>query len=223
LLWLARRVIFPVPVILNRFTAVLFVLIFGIFLLGSWLRDEHHDHHSAIKGRRTFDRCKVHDRLRKLVQLLSAQFGVRDLASLEDARDFDLVALFQEASSLSHTRQQVMLGDTRTDLYTLNFLLLALLVLTQLPFEVFVLTVVDNLAHGGLGGRRDHHQIEPLLSGGTQGLTALHDAQLSTIGIDDSNISEAQNALVYGRARIWAGVSSKSCYLLSPQLRTRNV
>lgn len=40
LLALFRRVIFPVPVILNLFAAVLFVLIFGIFLLslGSGLR-----------------------------------------------------------------------------------------------------------------------------------------------------------------------------------------
>ncbi len=46
-----RRVILPVPVILNRLTAVLFVLIFGIFLLTNpRLRKEHHDHHAPVQS-----------------------------------------------------------------------------------------------------------------------------------------------------------------------------
>jgi len=68
LLWDFRRVILPVPVILNLLTAVLFVFSFGIFLtwnLGLWIED--HDHEPSFHCGRTFnDRDRRH-RFRNLI------------------------------------------------------------------------------------------------------------------------------------------------------------
>jgi len=68
-----------------------------------------------------------------------------------------------------------MLCDSRTDLYTLNFLLLALLIFAELPFEVLMLPIVDNLDHRRLSGWRNHHQVEPFISRLIKGLATLHD------------------------------------------------
>ena len=49
-----------------------------------------------------------------------------DLASLKHAGHFDLVPLFQELYGIPDQERQIVLGDPRTDLYTLYFLLFLL-------------------------------------------------------------------------------------------------
>src|SRR5689334_15540868 len=97
------------------------------------------------------------------------------LASLEHAGHFDLVPFFQESDRVPDQEAKIVLCDARTDLYTLNFLLLALLILSELALQILVLAVVDDLDHWRLGGWRDHHQIEPFISRDVQGLATLHD------------------------------------------------
>jgi len=105
-----RRVIFPVPVILNRLTAVLFVLIFGIFLLaGVRLRHEHHYHEAPIQGWRPLNGSVLDDMLREGVELFLAQLRVRDLTSLEHARHFDLMPFAKEFDRLADVGLQIVL------------------------------------------------------------------------------------------------------------------
>lgn len=192
LLCVLRRVIFPVPVILNRFAAVLLVLIFGIALLlrRGRLWNQDHDHHASIQRRDPLNGPEIRHRFRELFQLLPAQLGVRDLARLEHAGDLDLVALAEELPRLDDAGLQVVLRNSRTDLYTLNFLLLALLVLALLPFQVLMLAIVDDLAHRRLGRRRNHDEVKPLLAGDAQSLPALENAQLGAIGVDDAYVAK---------------------------------
>jgi len=172
-----RRVIFPVPVILNRLTAVLFVLIFGIFLLcGVRFWGEHHYHKAPIQGWRPLHRSKFDNRFREQVKLLLAQFRVRDLARFEHARHLDFAAFFQESDCLGNVGLQIVLGNTRTDLYTLNFLLFALFIFALLALQVLVLSVVDDSTDRGLGCGTDHDEIKALFFGEGESLTALHDS-----------------------------------------------
>src|SRR5579862_4173897 len=69
-----RRVIFPVPVTLNRFAAVLFVFNFGILLFTYylWFRREHHDHQPAFHRRRSLHHGEVFHFLRHSVEPLSS-------------------------------------------------------------------------------------------------------------------------------------------------------
>lgn len=148
------RVIFPVPVILNRLTVVLFVRIFGIFLLReAWLRVHHHNHQATVQSRYPLDHAKFTNLLRKHVELSPTEFGVGDFAGLEHAGHFDLMPLFKKLNSFLDVKGEIVFCDARTDLYTFNFLLLALLILSLLAFEVLVLPEVDDSADRRLGGR----------------------------------------------------------------------
>lgn len=90
---LFRRVIFPVPVILNRFAAVLFVLIFGIFFrlcLRSWV--QKHDHLSSFKRRSSLDNPDLGQVIRKLLHLHFPKVCVWQFPWAEHTDDPDFVA-----------------------------------------------------------------------------------------------------------------------------------
>jgi len=148
-----RLVILPVPVILNRFDADLFVRIFGIFLLaGLRLRVEHHDHQAPIQSGNPFDGAVVDTHFREHVQFLASKLRVRHFARLEHAGHLDLVALFEESDRLLDLERKIVFSDPRTDLYTFYFELFALLVLAALTFQVLVPSVVDDSTNGRRSG-----------------------------------------------------------------------
>lgn len=213
-----RRTILPVPVILNRLAAVLLVLIFGI-LLGSSVRfgHEHHDHELSVQRRNSFDHGHLARLCRKEVQLLPAQLGVRDLSRLEYTAYFDLVTLAQEANRVLDQKGKVVFCDPRTDLYTLNLLTLAFLIAVLLLGQVFELAVVDDLADRRLGGRRYHYKVKSPFPCQVEGLPTLKYPKLVAVVANDPYVSNAQNAFVNKGARIWPGVSSKACYVVSPR------
>ena len=98
LLYDFRRVIFPDPVTLNRFEAVLFVFsfdFFGMLFLRSRLRPrhEHHDHQAAVQSWSPLDRRDVGQKFGHMIELFSPEIRVRDLAGPELAGHLDLVAV----------------------------------------------------------------------------------------------------------------------------------
>lgn len=141
---------------------------------------------------------------------------MRNFARLEHAGHFDLVAFLQKLQSLPDSDVQVVLSNARTDLYTLYFLLLALLVLSLLPFEVFQLAVVGNANHRGLGAGVDHDEVQPFIARLIKSLSALHDADLLVICADDADVSVLEQSLVDFGPGLGAWWSSESAYVCSP-------
>ncbi len=159
----------------------------------------------------------MRDLLQEKRQTLLAQFRVRDLARPKHARDLYLVPGFEEADGLSDTGLKIVLRDSRTDLYTLNFLLFALLILSELAFVVLMLTVVDDPTDRRLRGRAYHHEVEAAFTRLVESLSTRHDAELAAIFVDDPDLPMTEDAVVDLGARFRAGRSSKSWYFRSPQ------
>ena len=220
-----RRVIFPDPVTLNRFEAVLFVFsfdFFDIFLLRSRMRPrhEHHDHQAAIQRWCPLDRRDVGQEFGHMIELISPEHRVRDLPGPELAGHLDLIPFFQELPSFSSLEAEIMLRDPRAYLYTLYVLLFFLPFPLPLLHFVLVLAMIDDPADRRLGGRRDHHQVEALLLGNVQGLAGLEYAKLGSVGANDAYVAESKTALVNQWTRFGARVSPKSSYLSSPSDRS---
>lgn len=219
-----RRRIFPDPVTLNRFAAVLFVFSFDFFdilLLRSRMRPrhEHHDHQAAIQSRSPLDRRDVGQQLGHVVEFLSPELRVRDLAGPELAGHLDLIPIFQELPSLSSLEAEIMLRDARAYLYTLNFLLFFLPFPLPLLHLVLVFAMIDDPANRRLSGGRDHHQVEALFLSDIQGLAGLENAELPSVGAYNAYVAESETALVDQWTRFGAWVSPKSSYLSSPSVR----
>lgn len=155
--------------------------------------------------------------LKELCQTLLTQLRVRDFTSPEHARDFDLVAFLEEPEGFAHVGFKIVLRNSRANLYTLNFLLFALLVLAELALVVFVLSVIDDTADRRLGGRAHHNQIEASFSSTVQSVAALHNAKLAAILIDDPDFPVAEDTVIDLGARFRAWRSSKSWYFRSPR------
>lgn len=119
LLWLLRRVIFPVPVILNLFAADLFVLIFGIFFLHSRLWHQHHDHLAPVQIGRSFDLSDLANQFGKMLKAGFAVLGVSEFALPKHAGHFDFVAVLEKLDCVSRQVTHIVFCDTRTYLYTL--------------------------------------------------------------------------------------------------------
>src|SRR5271165_2697569 len=99
-----------------------------------------------------------------------------DLSSLEHASYSNLAPILQKLLSLPNVGLQVVLRNTRTDLYTLYFLLFALFVFALLALHILVSAVVDDSANGGLSTWTDHDKVESLFFCLGESLTALHDS-----------------------------------------------
>ena len=216
-----RRVIFPVPVTLNRLTAVLFVFsltFFAIFLLQSRLWRKHHDHQAPIQCRSSFHGRHIDTFLGKHVEFFASQFGVRDFSRFKHTGDFHLMSFFQKSLALLNLEREVVLSDSRTDLYTLYFRLFALFILALLAFQILVLAVIDDSGNGWNGGSGDEDEVEPFIFRDLQRLSALHDSQLFAFGADHSDVAELQDPLVNIGARFRARRAPKSCYVQSPRM-----
>ena len=196
-----RRVIFPDPVTLNRFAAVLFVFsfeLFDILFLRHRMRPrhEHHDHQAAIQRWSPLDRRDVGQKFGHMIELISPEYRVRDLPGPELAGHLDLIPFFQELPSLSSLEAEIMLRDARAYLYTLYVLLLFLPFPLPLLHFVLVLAVIDDPDDRRLSGGRDHHQVEALFFGDRKSLAGLENAELLAVGADDAYVSKSEAALV---------------------------
>jgi hypothetical protein len=147
---------------------------------------------------------------------------VSDLTSFKHARDFHLPALFQELDGFADVSLNIVFSDTRTNLYTLYILLLALLIAALLPFQILMLTVVNNSADWGLGGWADHHKIQTFILRHRKSHPALQNSKLRTVGSDHADVPVLQNASINFWPRFGAWWSSKACYVWLPLLLSYN-
>lgn len=134
---------------------------------------------------------------------------MRDFTSLENANNTNLVPFVQEASGFLDQVHQVVLRNSRANLYTLYFLLFFLRALVLLLSLVLVPPKVNNFANRGLGCRGNHYKVETLFPGNSECLTALENAELITISPNDSHISKSEHSLVDRGAWIGPRFSSK--------------
>src|ERR1044071_5081322 len=96
-----------------------------------------------------------------------------------------------------HAVVVIVIVGTRSELNFLDryrHLLLLCLVRLLLRF-VLILSEIDDPANGGLGIRSDLDEIEPLLTGGTHGITHVHHAQLFSLIPNHAHLRHA-NSLV---------------------------
>lgn len=225
LLYALRRRILPVPVILNRLAAVLHV--FNLFpICSSFLRRrflvgaDDQGHLLAFKAGRLVNLNRVSQLLEKPIQLLNADFRVRDLSCPKLDEESNLVALIQELSRVLQEDLQVMPSGARTHLYTLNVLrfTLVLVLFVSLFGFVLVLTVVDDAANWRLGVRGNENEVEAHILGHLKRFAGGYDAYLLPFGSYEPDVRMAQTALVDHGPWFGPDVStSKPSYLASPE------
>ncbi len=145
---------------------------------------------------------------------------MRYLSGTELTGDLHLVAVLNEADRLFECRENVVLRNPRTDLYTLYVLGFALVLLGLLACLVLVFAVINDSANRRLSGWSNHDQVEAMFTGNGECLTTAHDAKLFAVGADDANIAKSQNTIIDRGARIRSCISSELPYLQSPQART---
>lgn len=78
-------------------------------------------------------------------------------------------------------------ADAKLHLFELDGLLVFPSFVLPLVKLVEVLPVVNDAAYGGIGGRRNLHEVESLAAREFQGLEEGHDAELLALFVDDSN------------------------------------
>lgn len=165
LLPLLRLVILPVPVILNRFAAVLFVLIFGMAFLGTWFREQDHYHLLPFENRWPFDDCRFAECFCESIHLVQADLGVGNFPGSKLACHAYLVPFSEELPRIFEQGLHVIFRNTRTHLYTLYILSFALSFLLALLGLVFMLAVVNDFGDWWVRSCGDHDEVEPLLFG----------------------------------------------------------
>jgi 3-hydroxyacyl-CoA dehydrogenase len=141
---------------------------------------------------------------------------VRDLSRAELTGYLNLVSFFKELAGLARLKSQIVLRNTRADLDPLDVLLLLFGLALPMLLLILVLAEVNDSANRGLGRRGHHHQIEAVLARLVQRLAGLKNAELLTVRTDHAHVAETKAALVDQRTRVWARVSPKSSYVLSP-------
>ncbi len=104
---------------------------------------------------------------------------------------FDLVPFLQEVNRFLQVERDIVFLNPRTDLYTLYFLLFALVLLLLLLGRVLIPAVIDDFSNRRGRRRRDKYKIESLFFGHRERLTALDNANLFAFCADDAQISKA--------------------------------
>lgn len=123
---------------------------------------------------------------------------MRHLATTELQLDAHFVAFREEVFSMRDLDQVIMRVDADAEFHFLHLAALLMLVglLLVLLLDVFVLAVIDNLAHGRIGVRSHLHQVKPTLFGDANSLRSWDDAKLMlTIFLDDAHLRRT-NALI---------------------------
>lgn len=144
----------------------------------------------------SLDHCEIRHHICHRLQLPLPDFGVGHLASLELARDLDLVPFLEKTTRVLQEMRNIVFRDSRTDLYTLNFLLFALVFLLFSVLVVLEFAVIDDPADRRIGSGGDQNQVETLLLGHAERLPGTHDANLFAVGRDEANFAEPQDSLI---------------------------
>ena len=201
----------PVPVILNRFLAPLWVFIFGGLVVAlltgsvSFLlafpfpvrhthlgleRSHEHDHGPALHPWRLLDRAVRTELISELIEQGFTQIRVGHLAAAEAHRHLDLVALLEELEDLLHLRVIVVVVDVRTHLDLLDLLrLLRLACEVRLLLRlVLELADIEELGDGRIGVGRDLNQVQTMLGRLLDRFARVHHAQILALVIDHADL-----------------------------------
>src|SRR5262249_49072400 len=153
----------------------------------------------------------------------ASDLGVRHLASAEEDRRLDLVAVLEEALDVLLLELVIVLVHLRAELDLLD--LDDLLVLLRRPRALLLLVLiapeVHDAAHRRIGGRGDLDEVESLLSRDGQRLRRRHDPELRAVLVDDADFPDP-DAFVHPRAIVpprTAIKSDKASYLISSPRR----
>ncbi len=120
-----------------------------------------------------------------------ALLDVRDFSATEDNRDLHLILILQKLLGLFDLKINIVLArlGTQTNLFGLR--LVRMSPVQFLAALVLKLSVVHDSADGGLFLGRHLHQIESIFAGYSQCLLGRNDAELRSIGIDDTDLRNA--------------------------------
>ena len=112
------------------------------------------------------------------------------LPAAESDRDLDAVAVGDELLRVFELRIEIPDVDARRhpNLFDLHHVLVFSGLFFPLALLEPELAVVHQLAHGGIGLRRNLDQVQALLIGDLQGLRRRHDAELLALGTDQANL-----------------------------------
>lgn len=191
-----RRMIFPVPEILNLFTAVLWVFSFDIFVFTCGNRINDDDHFSSAQNGFLVWFAQISYRVYDGLDLSLSNFGVRKFALSEPTDHTHLVPVSKKRPGFSHDDLDVVLTNIGTQLYPFYVLAFGLLVFLELGLLVFVLSVIDNLDDRRVCTLCDQDKVESCIASLIDGFAARHDPQLPSVWADHTDIFEAQQALI---------------------------
>ena len=177
---------------------------------------EHHHHLPAFEPRLRFHLGDSRGVLLDPLEQLGAELHMRHLAAPEAQGDFHLVALLEEPPDRAHLHLVVVDVDVRPHLDLLDLdgaLLLARLGGLFLRL-VFVLAVIQDLAHRRLGIGRDLDQIEPGFNRARQGFGRGNHADIVAGSVDELDVGNV-DALVDARAALFGGKLRRPSYDVS--------
>lgn len=125
-----------------------------------------------------------------LLRQLMAQLLMRHLTTAELKLDAHLVAFGEEVLGMHDLDQVIMRVDADAEFHFLHLagLVMLMSLLLVLLLDVFVFAVVDDLAHGRIGIRRNLDEVQSTLLGDTDGLRGGQYAELMrAILLDDTH------------------------------------
>ena len=133
----------------------------------------------------------VGDFLQQPVHLRAAHFLVRHFAPAMKDHRLDFMAFAEKPDDLVLADLVIVFRGRGTELhfFELRALLMLALLVRFFVGLVKVFSVVGDLANRRVGGRRNFHQIEPLLAGKLNRLERRHHTQLSAILIHHANFT----------------------------------
>ncbi len=169
----------------------------GSVVLLVLVRGEDHDHPPAFHFRLLVDAGNLLKLLNHPAQQVHSLVLVDDVAPLELDVRLDLVAVFQEFAGVIDLEVEVVLlgPGPEAELLHLHGLRLLPAPLLLLLLLVAVLAVVEDLADGRVGVRRNLHEIEFVVAGAVEGLAG-RDHVVVAVGFDHTDLV-GTNFLIY--------------------------
>ena len=161
----------------------------GLVIKGALNGCEEHEHVTAFKLGRRFDRSVLFQVLRKTLEHIESLLRMGHFAAAEHDGDLNACALLQETKDVTLLGLVIAHIDLGSELHFLDLDLG--LVLTSLlglhGLLVLELAVVHDLAHGRLGVGRDLHQVKVLVIGDALRITCVEQTELRSIDADKTN------------------------------------
>src|SRR5687768_5810386 len=170
-------------------------------LVSLWSEDN--EHLVPFHPRSCFDLADVRQVLFEFFQDARAQFTVRHLAAAKPDCSFHFVAVLQPLARVFHAVVVVVIVRSRSKLHFLDSdrdLLLLRLVCLLLGF-VLVLSKIDDPANRRIGVRSNFDQIQTFVTGSTNGIAHIHDAQLFSFLANHAYLRYANSLVDSNRRR----------------------